>query len=196
MAKKAPMRVKSEVIRRDNPAYQRLLREIRGLDGAAYTKAGYLGLDDETTEDGITMPQLAAVHEYGNPPHIPARPHMGPAFDANRQKYERLLVTLLGVWMDGRMQLKQVLGIIGLEMVADVRRLVTEGPGVMPVNAPRTLERKLAKTRMSTDRKLAMATAGPGAAGAPRTLVDTGRMIGSLSHIILTGLSNRPKADG
>lgn len=179
------VRVKSQVVRKDNPQYQRLMAELRGAKGGLYVKAGYLGAGGtvETDEGDITMPQLAAVHEFGNPPRIPERPHVGPAFDRNLSKYQHLLAVLLGRWMDGHLGLQQALGLLGLEMVADIRNLVTEGPEVPPTNADSTRARKEARTRK-------------GAKGDVRTLVDTGRMIGSLTHVVLAGLANRPKKDG
>lgn len=200
------VRVRSEVIRRDSPTWNRLRADLRKLGGAAYVTAGYLGdggvVKTETGET-LTMPQLAAVHEFGLPPLIPERPHVGPAFDRNRARYEALLTRLLQRWMDGVLELKQVLGLIGLEMVADIRRYITEGPGVPPPNAPSTLARKLklgkwAKGRAARDAKGRFLKKGTKVEvnAAPRTLVDTGRMVGSLTHSVRFGTSKRPKREG
>lgn len=200
------VRVHSQVIRRDTPEWTKLQAELRKLGDGAYVSAGYLGDGGVVqTEDGgsITMPQLAATHEFGVPPLIPERPHVGPSFDRNRARYEALLVRLLRRWQDGHLELKQVLGLMGLEMVADIRRYVTEGPGVPPPNAPSTLARKLrlgrwAKGQAARAGKARFRKKGTkmNAQAAPRTLIDTGRMIGALAHVVLYGASKRPKREG
>lgn len=177
------VKVTLRTIKRTDPRYLRLVKELAALKGAAYVKAGYLGSEMVGPPGEITTPQLAAAHEFGVPPRLPARPHVGPAFDRNLVKLEKLLAVLLQRWFDGQVSLQQALGLLGLQMVNDIRSLVMSGTGVPPPNAPSTLERKLAKTR-------------EGSLGVPRTLVDTGRMVGALTHLVMLGRASRPRRQG
>lgn len=159
------------------------LRALRAKGGAAHVKAGFLGDNAERPsvegQDQLTNAELAAVHEYGAPEvGVPARPFIGPAFDDNRPKYEFETRRVVGAFLAGHLSIEKGLGIIGLLMAADVKRYVTEGDEVPPPNAPATRARKEALNS--------------GSPWGVRTLVDTGRMIGSVTHAVYLG----PKPDG
>lgn len=167
----------------DSPEWLALRAELKrlALTGGAWAKAGFLGDNDSRPPEdgggkGMTNARLAAIHEYGvedatRGVHIPARPFVAPAFDANLPKYEARMAQFLAGLLAGRVSVETGLGLMGLGLVADIRAFVTQGPPVPPPNAPSTLERKLA---MSS-----------GAPWGVRTLVDTGRMLGSLAHAVV-----------
>ncbi|NNB91477.1 hypothetical protein [Corallococcus exiguus] len=167
------------------------LRQLR--DGAIHVRTGFLGHERDRPEgDALTMPELAATHEFGAPEvGIPERPFVRPAFDKHREDYARLLEKAVVAMLDGRVSLQQGLGLAGARMANDIKNFVTQGAEVPPPNAPSTLARKEAKGRMTTDGKLAAAHSGQGAAGAPRTLVDTGRMVDSVSWTVEQGQAKR-----
>jgi hypothetical protein len=186
------LRVKSKVVRNENPAWRKLRAELLQL-GGIYLKVGYLG-DGEATEDGLTMPQLGAIHELGAPDvNIPARPHLSTSFDANRERYVALLSRMLEQWYGGKLTLKQALGLLGTGMASDVRALITDAPGIQPPNAPSVLARKMEKTSASYYGKGRKKRHGP--VEAPRALVDTGRMVASITHAVVTGRGNKPTED-
>lgn len=184
------LRVKSSVVRNTNPMWKKLEAELRRLDGV-YLKVGYLG-DGGATDSGLTMPQLGAVHEFGAPEaNIPARPHLSPAFDANREKYVEQLARLLEQWYAGKLSIQQALGLLGSVMASDVRALIVEGPGISPPNAPATIARKMGLGYKAFQRnRRGKRVQGPVQL---RTLVDTGRMVNALTYAVVTGRGNRPK---
>lgn len=138
--------------------------------GGAYVRVGFLG--DGTREDGgMNNASIAAVHEFGYPEgNIPERPFMGPSFDSHASKYSRLLEVQARAYLEGRANLETALGLLGLQMVTDVRDTIVGGAPLPPPNAPATLARKAAKGR-----------------GEVRTLVDTGQMVRSITYVVSTG---------
>lgn len=148
-----------------------LAKTLRSLkDGQSYVRIGVLGekaAQEHSTADigRTTNGLLALVHEFGSPSRgIPARPWIRPAFEKNRAKYIAQLKTLLGGVYTGKMTIARALGILGSVGAADVRDYVTGGAPIPPPNAPATLRRKL----LLGDN--------------PRTLVDTGRMLNSVTY--------------
>ena len=85
----------------------------------------------------------------------------------------------------------RLLNLIGMKMAADMKGYITQGAGVPPPNAPATLARKLRKGSWKRKPMPALDDFGrlkdPGAAGTPRPLVDTGRMVGSLTWLVRRG---------
>jgi hypothetical protein len=188
--------------------WKALMREARKVDAerGLYAKAGMLGekaLEQHPvqSEDGSAAPggmltnvQLLAVHEFGTN-SVPERSVVRAAFDLNRGLYLVQLRALVGTWFDrkGKMPLRQALGIMGLKMVSDQRARVVQGAGIPPPNAPATIARKIkagwwksAKFRDSNGRF----SSSKGQTAMPRPLVDTGRMIGALSHEVAGGKEN------
>lgn len=78
------------------------------------------------------------------------------------------MARLLGHIVDGKVSVDKALNVLGAKYSAAVKNTVTQGEQIPPPNAPSTLARKLAKTAR-------------GSAGAVRTLIDTGRLIGSVT---------------
>ena len=164
--------------------------------GKAYVVAGVTG--DGATEErdgGMTHVKLALIHEFGCPEkQIPARPFIMPAFFEGKSTYQKMLQAVVrrsivvGVakGLEGAKEYMRGLGLIGLKMAADMKAFVVGGSPVPPPNAPVTLARKIAKGKWKKGEKPATDEFGrladPSAKGAPRTLVDTGRMVGSITH--------------
>lgn len=144
---------------------EELMRDMRKLAAKEHSvKIGMVGPRAEETRDGgTTNLDVALFNEYGTRT-IPARPWIGPSFDKNRAKYERQLAKGLEAVYEGRGDVETLLGRLGAEGAADMKNYVTQGAEVPPPNAPGTLEHKQAKGD-----------------GDPRTLVDTGQMVGAVS---------------
>lgn len=134
----------------------------------------YVGVLDsgKGSEDrgGLTNGMLAVIHEFGQG-RSPARPWISATFDRVRARTERNARVLVERILDGAIGVEQALGVIGATFAADIKATVVGGEQIPPPNAPSTLERKLAKTRA-------------GSSGDPRTLVDTGRMLGAVSWLV------------
>lgn len=155
------------------------IREVakRVGEGKSYVKVGVLGKKAREKTDGkVDTVTLAFLHEFGAPgAGIPERSFIRATFDQNRAKYRALVKKLVAQMLrDKTMTEKKALGIIGATMAADVKRYVTQGAGVPPPNAPATLRRKLKRTRK-------------GSKGQPRTLIDTGRMVASVTYEVTAG---------
>jgi hypothetical protein len=139
----------------------------------SYVKAGLLGTKKAARSgDSLTNAEIGIINEYGTS-RQPARPFVKPSFDQNRKVYEKHLATLAKRVVSGqRISYERALGIVGLQMAADMRKFVTQGAPVPPPNAPSTLRRKTALTRR-------------GSKGSVRTLVDSGRMVNALTHEVV-----------
>lgn len=127
----------------------------------SYVKAGILGKKASRSDDNITNPQLASIHEYGTS-SVPARPFIMPSFHENRDSYMKLLQkgyhdAVLGNRPDAFVRM---LRLIGQKMAADIKTRVTAGPHIPPPLSPVTIARK----------------------GSSRPLVDTGQMIRSVDY--------------
>jgi len=155
---------------------QAIFKEIAA--NGAHVKAGVLGKDGDkdATHDGtLTNAQLAVWLEYGTS-GMPARPFIKPAFELHREKYKTLLKKLVAKDLyKGQRGYERALGVIGTVMASDMKKFVTKGPEVRPTNAPSTKQRKQALSVKGTK-------------GDTRTLVDTSRLVGSITHAVVAGM--------
>lgn len=184
---------KGSYLRDVDRGWKRLLAAAKQLeaDRGMHAKAGVIGAkakeEHEDPEGGgkkLTNVQLAAIHEFGVPGRIPARPFILGTFSLHRAEYRAQLRALVGTWYrratkSGAMPLRRALGLLGLKMEADMRNRVISGSGIPPPNAPSTIRQKMKKGEWNRG----------GAAGgaAPRPLVDTGRLVGSITSTVATG---------
>lgn len=123
------------------------------------------GTGGQTRDGGLTNVEIAAVHEFGAPEaNIPERSFIRAAFDANRAKYGAILKKLLPRVLEGKLEARGLFDLIGLQAVADINRKVRI-EGVPPPLKPETIARK----------------------GSSRALIDTGRMLAAITHVVLTG---------
>lgn len=143
--------------------------------GKLSLRVGFLG--DGTAqrdEDGITNPQLAAVHEFGVPEkNIPERAFMGPSFDKNLKKYREMMRWVFDRPQFGAAAIERGLAFIGESMVSDARDYIIGGASIPPENSPAVKRRKEAKSS--------------GSPWGTRTLVDTGQLVRSISCVVVKG---------
>ena len=143
----------------------------------SFVKVGVLddGGKGSARPDGgaLTQAEIALVLELGSGDgKIPARPFVRRTFDEKRAQTSALAQRLVGLIFDGKLDVTRALGIMGAWFAAEIKKTVTAGEEIPPPNAPRTLKRKLARTR-------------PGSKGQPRTLIDTGRLISSITWALI-----------
>lgn len=177
------------VVKRVDRGWSKLVKAAETLERerGMHAKAGILGspaLEEHPGSEKGKKPtnvQLAAIHEFGVPGKIPARPFIQGTFVLHRQEYRAQLRVLAGDWFTratkGGDQLRRALGIMGLKMASDMKTRVITGEGIPPPNAPSTIAKKLAKGKWKKG----------GSDASPRPLVDTGRLVGSISHEVATG---------
>ncbi len=146
------------------------------LKEAPTVKVGYLSDRHEERKpspgekgEPPTNLKVAAWMELGTR-RAPPRPFLSSTFDAKREEYRALVEQLTRAILAGKLTPERALGLIGAKVSADVKNRVTTGAQIPPPNAPSTLARKRAKGE-----------------GDPRTLVDTGQMVGALTWALDKG---------
>ena len=162
-----------------NQGWQRVKNVLKSVEQSkSYVIAGVVGAGAAKDEGGgMTSGSLALIHEFGAPAAgIPARPFVMASFRKHKAEYVKALGKLVENVVQGKMDYEQGLGMIGARMAYDMKAYVTQGPQIPPPNAPAVLRRKLEAGSWKKT---------PG--GAPRTLVDTGRMVGSLTWVVRKG---------
>lgn len=114
-------------------------------------------------EGGLSMPEIAFTNEFGSK-RVPARPFMGPSFDENLQRINKLINIEYSAVKSGKYNAKKAFERIGLFMQGEIQlkiRSITSPP-----NSPATIERK----------------------GSSKPLIDFGQMIQSVtSKVELNG---------
>ena len=139
----------------------RLQRLKSQLEQRPHVKVGLLGKNDNRPDGELGNVEIGAVHEFGAPAEgIPKRSFLRATADEQRQNWGNLGQTLARGLVNGKITVDKALGVLGERAVADIRLKVTDGAGIPPPNAPETVERK----------------------GSDRPLIDTGRMLQSLSY--------------
>lgn len=137
----------------------KLMRLGAQLKAHPRVKVGVLG-KSAPREGAIDNVGLAVVHEFGVPSKgIPSRPFLRSTFDAKKDDWNKLLARMVVQALAGKLTVHQALGLLGQRAAADVKRRITSGNNFVP-NAPATIARK----------------------GSSRPLVDTGRLLGSISY--------------
>lgn len=161
--------------------WARLLRELRSLQGGAYVKVGAIGeVKDLHEGDTISVVALMVIHEFGAPEAgVPERSFLRATCDKmGPTEWNLLREKLVGLIYDGKMDVEQALGVLGAKASSDVKAFITEGDEVPPPAAPATFLRKLNKGAKGFNLTGA----------APRNLVDSGRMVGSITwQVIVSG---------
>ena len=187
----------ARVIDRDH-GWKRLISLAEAMKGGSYARVGVLadeaagGLHERDPVTGRSLPltvaELAAVLEYGTQDgHIPSRPFLRMTFDAQVDELARMAKLCVLKILTGDLTVGQSLGMLGAQLAAEVKKTVTAGPEVPPHNAESTLARKLAKGAWNKRGKAQRSKREGGAELGPRTLVDTGRMIGAVTWQVIMG---------
>ena len=131
-----------------------------------------VGKDGETLkpakgQDGLTNVQLAAIHEFGAPrAGVPERSFIRATIDANRSTYRaEVIPRLIKAVVEARSSIHRAFNLLGLKVVADIKNRIVTGAGVPPPLKPATIAAK----------------------GSDRPLVDTGRLLGAITHEVTVG---------
>lgn len=136
------------------------LERAKGLKCVVGWIAGSQG--SEGHEGGLTNLELAGIHEYGSPSRgIPERAPVRRTFEARRGDLAKLAGRLGKEIVRGKMKAEQALGLLGARFAADVKGFIASGSAT-PENAPATVARK----------------------GSSTPLVDTGRLLGSITWAV------------
>lgn len=134
----------------------------------SHVKVGVLanGKGREKNEDGITMLELAAIHEFGSPKAgIPERSFIRRTMRDKRDELGRVCANVAKKYIFGEVTLERGLNQLGAIAAGMIKSTVTSGAHIPPPNAASTIKAK----------------------GSDRPLVDTGRMIGSVTWKVWMG---------
>jgi hypothetical protein len=146
-------------VKERGPGLDRLVKELKAAQGSGL-KVGVLGGEHASEGGTISMVELAAVHEFGVPERgIPERSFLRASFDKHEKANTVLLEKLIGRVYDGRLQMKQALGLLGTTMAAQTKSYIADG-NVTPPDSPYTVAKK----------------------GSDRPLVDTGALLNSITY--------------
>lgn len=187
-------------VKRIDHGWKKILENAKAAKrggGKNYVRAGLLGKARSTKEEGgLNAVEIGLIHEFGAPDAgIPERSWIRAGFKKHKAEYLEMARKLIRAVVDPKpaglkpMTLKQVLGLLGLKMAADIKAYVTQGDEVPPPNAPEVWLRKMGLTAAGNNRKGgASARRNFNKTGLPaRTLVDTGQMVGSVTHEVTVG---------
>ena len=145
------------------PGNDKIWRDLYKKIGAAadrHVKVGVLASKGGLAEhDGITMVELAAIHEFGSPAaNIPERSFLRRTFEVKEKEFAAITRKLATQIIKTDMTIDKALNILGAWGSAEVKKFVTVGDNVKPALKKATIDRK----------------------GSSRPLIDTGRMINSV----------------
>ena len=162
-----------------------LVRLSHDLRDGAFAKVGILENAQKPEDDRFTMASLGAIHEFGSKDGtIPERSFIRAGIDKGRAHLDEVSRKVARGIYEGRFDVEQALGIVGLSGASSIRKYVTQGDQVPPPNAPATLKRKVARGKWKG--------LGPvDQAKLVRTLIDTGRMLGSITWAVVVGGSQK-----
>lgn len=150
----------------DKTAWRDLVIAMHGLEGTEIRVGAVGAAARASVEGGTNMAGLVATHEFGSPARrIPERPFIRSTATREQRRIGTLMLTALGRYVNGGASLSQELNKVGAWFLGQIRATVTRGAGVPPPNAPATVARKKSD----------------------RPLVDTGRMLQSLSWLVEMG---------
>lgn len=186
-------RVARAFVRDVDRGWKRVMQLAELLDkGESYTKVGLIGTEADEKPEGsdLTQAEIGAVHEYGSEDgRIPQRSWIGRAFDKHREQLLALARPMIGRVYDGQMTIEQALGILGARFSADIKNTVTREEPIPPPNSPAVAEKKALKgTRIiqgNRKREVNGRFAARIEVSGVRTLIDTARMIGSVTWAVI-----------
>jgi phage gpG-like protein len=134
--------------------YGEAIRALASLRGAE-VQVGVMGDED--------LVKIATINEFGsNDGHVPARPFLRVAIDANRETIDNEVLKQTRLVAYNRRTIPQALAEVGVVIKGKIVNQINSNMG--PANAPSTVAKK----------------------GSSRTLVDTGELRDSISFQVRT----------
>lgn len=144
----------------NDKVWKRLRKKVASVD-RSYVKVGVLASrgGNEKRDTGITMVELAAIHEFGSPAaHIPERSFIRRTFDEKKDDLNALIVRLARAIVTDKKTVAQALGLLGAWGATEVKKTITADKPIPPPLQLATIARKKSD----------------------RPLVDTGRLVDAI----------------
>lgn len=153
---------------REGAGYKRLI--AASINGKRYVvRVGFPG--GAMHESGLTNAHIAAILEFGYAEgNIEARPAFGPSWDINIDKYRTICRKVAEGILAGKVTPEQGLGLLGAQMVADLRDFIVGGAPIAPENRPSVKARKQRNPS--------------GSPWGVRTWVDTGDLVKAITYVV------------
>jgi phage gpG-like protein len=150
-------------IKIDDRVWQDLKKKLKNVDG--FVKVGVLQSSGHAP-DGTSMVEIATIHEYGAPKAgIPERSFLRRTFDDKRDELAKITKQLAVKLIDNRsFTMKVALGQLGAWGATQVKNTIAKGGHIPPPLKKATIKAK----------------------GSTRPLVDTGRLVNSITHEVVT----------
>jgi len=146
----------------DDRVWRKLRKEVDQL-AKRRVKVGILqskGGGEPTESGGATMVDIGTIHEFGAPKAgIPERSFLRRTFREKKRDLAKITTQLSKKVVTGKLTHKRALEILGAWGAAQVQKRITSEGHIPPPLKPRTVARK----------------------GSDRPLVDTGRLVQSIS---------------
>lgn len=159
-------------------------------------RVGYLGgraaetHPDEEGGEALTNAQLGLIHEFGVPGRTPERSHLRHTFDKYRTTYEQIVTKLFWKAISQEITVAKALAIVGMKHAFDIKNEIRNAQ-IKQDLSPLTLAAKWEKSATAAyakrDARAAKAKRpkeGPLLLGTPKALIDTGRLLNSISYVV------------
>lgn len=140
--------------------WQQILKKMLRIR-EPFVKVGVLASQggDDTDESGVTVLQVAVIHEFGAPAaNIPQRSFIRSTVDDRDAQLRAMIRKLLNRVVERRLSATKALDILGLWLASEIKKQIVSG----------------------IDPPLKQATVA--AKGSTTPLVDTGRLLNSITH--------------
>lgn len=141
----------------DDKKWRKLIADIAGID-KRIAKVGVMS--SETIPDGLSLVDLAAIHEFGTDT-LPERSFIRSTFERESVALGRICERAAKAIVTKDMPVDQALELIGAWGAAQVKRSITAGL-IEPADAPSTIARK----------------------GSSKVLVDTGQLVNAITYVV------------
>lgn len=112
--------------------------------GVIGQKAHEQHVEDNGKTGPLTVAAVAALNHFGVEPHLPSRPFLTIALEKHRDEIAQTQARIAAQLVKGRLTYEQALGLLGAEIVAQIKKTITEH--VPPENAQSTIDRKGSST--------------------------------------------------
>jgi hypothetical protein len=120
------MKSKTRIKSKPNKAIKELEKINKSMRGDSSVKVG-LPKGSNDYPDGTSVVMVGAVHEFGSPSKsIPQRSFLRSTMKENRKKYLRFFASLSKKIIQGKMNKKKALNLIGLKVQSDVVQKITD----------------------------------------------------------------------
>jgi hypothetical protein len=152
------------VIRDVDKGYRKAIANAAALNASHGAKVGIL--EDKPYDDGMTVADVAMIHEYGLG-DAPERSWLRAWVDENQAAIEARLKTEVEAALFGKRTAEQAMERFGLWAVGEIKKRIIAGIG--PALADETVKRK----------------------GSSTPLIDSGQLLSSITHQVVANLERR-----